>query len=122
MSEISITLVVGGPVGDVLCALPADVEEVLVKGGFVVERLDQLDLDITGVGDGGSHLHAGVGASVAEVVRHDRVHVEPGADPLGDPVLHRGLQVVDDVSDLVDLSEDAAHGAAAFRDVSVEGA
>ena len=81
------------------------VEEVLVHRGGVVALLDQFELHVAGVGQCHAHLHVGVHAAVTEVVGLDAVDVEPRADAVADPVVHRGVDVAHDVPDLGDVSK-----------------
>jgi hypothetical protein len=95
----------------VLGARATGIEELAVHRRRVVALLDQLDLDITRVGQGDAQLNRGVDAAVAEVVRLHPFDVEPWPHPVPDPPLHRRLDVGHDVADLRDLTKDPAHEA-----------
>jgi hypothetical protein len=71
--------------------------------------LNELELHITRVGQGDAHLQWRVDTAMAEVVRLHPFDVEPRPHPVPDPLLHRGLDVLDDIADLCDLTKDGAH-------------
>src|SRR5689334_7113945 len=57
-------LVIVAPVGHVLEAFVAGVQKLLVQRGCVVALLDQLDLQIAGIGQRNAHLYARVLATM----------------------------------------------------------
>jgi hypothetical protein len=95
----------------VLGARATGIEELAVHRRRVVALLDELDLDITRVGQRDAQLNRGVDAAVAEVIRLHPFDVEPRAHAVPDPLLHRRLDVDHDIADLCDLTEDPAHHA-----------
>src|SRR3954453_16204304 len=106
-------LVVVAPVGHVLEAFVAGLEEFPVQRRRVVALLDQLDLEVAGIGQRDAHLDGGVLAAMAKPVGRDAVHVVPGTDAhYLDPVLHRGVDVPDHITVLAYRAEDAAHARA----------
>ena len=102
-------LIVFGPVGHVLQALMAGLEELPVHRGRLIARLDQLDLQVPGIGEGNAHLRVRFPAPVAEPVGLDVLDIEPRPHTHhGYPVVHRGLDVADDIVVLANLPENPA--------------
>src|SRR5882672_5123409 len=103
-------LIVAGPVRHVLQAFAAGVEELLVHRGRIVALLDQLDLEIAGIGERHAHLHGGVLAAVAEVISFHLVDIVPGSDAHHvDPVIHGGADIPHDISVLADCTKNTTH-------------
>src|SRR5690242_14088916 len=70
-------LVFPAPIRHVLQAFAAAIEKFLVHRGRIVALLDQLDLEIAGIGERDAHLHGGVFAAVAEVIGLDPIDIVP---------------------------------------------
>jgi hypothetical protein len=72
--------------------------------------LDQLDLQIAGIGECDAHLDMRVFSAVTEIVGLDPVDVVPGPDTHHvDPVIHGGADVADHIAVLGDRTENATH-------------
>src|SRR6476620_2207818 len=96
-------LIVAAPVRHVLQAFTAGVQKLLVHRGRVVALLDQLDLEIAGIGKRYAHLHGGVLTPVAEVIGLDPIDIVPGPDAHHvDPMVHGGADIPHDISVLTD--------------------
>jgi len=99
------------PARPMLHALMARGEEVAIHAGSVAALLDQLELDVPGVGQGDGDMHIIVTVpGVREGGDGQAVRVEPGSDAADlNPVAHRGLDVAHDDAHLTHVSEQTAH-------------
>ena len=106
------SVVVLGPPGVVLEALTPGVEELAVHRRLVVVGHDQLQLEITGVGQRDRDRGLRRLAPMGESVELEVPEADPGSDvhPRGEPV-RGGVEVVHDVAVLADGSGKDRHGA-----------
>jgi hypothetical protein len=93
----------------VLQAFVPSVEELLVEGRRVVPRLDQLDLQVPGIGQRDAHSDRGVLAAMAKPVCLDVFNVKPGANAHDvDPMIHGGVYITHHVAILPNGPKDTA--------------
>src|SRR5690554_4811076 len=106
---VVIRLVIHGPVGHVLHALMARIQEIEIHGRRIIALLDKLDLKVAGVVKRNAHLDRRGFAAIGEPVAFDPVYIEERADTHHfRPVLQGGFNVAHDIAVLADLSEKPA--------------
>src|SRR5262249_49968295 len=104
-------VVILGPARPVLQPLAPGGQEIPPHAGCRAPLLDQLELDIAGVGEGDGQMDTVVShAPIAECGHGEPVRVVPGPDAAHvHPVAHRRLDVADHESHLAQRSEQNTH-------------
>src|SRR6266851_1957476 len=102
--------VVHRPARPVLHPLMPRGEEIAVEAWGFAALLDQFELHIARIGEGGRDLDVVAAALVAELVHRQLLGIKPRADAADlDPMAHRLVDVAHDDPDLTHRPEQAAH-------------